>query len=75
MIRKLTRQGNSTCLVIEKQLRELLDITTDTPLKISVEGRKLIIEPMTEAERKAKIRTALAETKQQFGKDLKRLAR
>ena len=50
MIRKLTRQGNSICLVIEKQLRELLEITTDTPLKISVEGRKLIIEPMTEEE-------------------------
>jgi len=75
MIRKLTRQGNSTCLIIEKQLRELLDITTDTPLKISVEGRKLIIEPLTEQERKGKIRVALAETKKQFDKDLRRLAR
>jgi antitoxin component of MazEF toxin-antitoxin module len=75
MIRRLTKQGNSTCLIIEKQIRELLDITTDTPLKISVENRRLIIEPLSEPERKARIRKALDETKREFDKDLKRLAK
>jgi antitoxin component of MazEF toxin-antitoxin module len=75
MIRKLTKQGNSTCLVIERQLRELLDITTDTPLKLTVEGRKLIIEPLTEKERSSKFRRALADTKREYAPALKKLAR
>ena len=75
MIRKLTKQGNSTCLIIEKQIRELLDITTDTPLKISVENRRLIIEPMSEKERSARFEKALDKTTTKFAKDLKRLAK
>jgi antitoxin MazE len=75
MIRKLTKQGNSTCLIIERPLRELLDIDTDTPLKISVEGRRLIIEPLTEKEREGKFRKALADTKREFAPALKRLAK
>ena len=75
MIRKLTKQGNSTCLIIEKQIRELMDITTETPLKISVENRRLIIEPLSEEERKAQIHTALQKVKREFDKDFRRLAR
>jgi antitoxin component of MazEF toxin-antitoxin module len=74
MIRKLTKQGNSTCLVIERQLRELLDITIDTPLKLTVEGRKLVIEPLTDKERKSKFRKALADTKREHASALKKLA-
>jgi antitoxin component of MazEF toxin-antitoxin module len=75
MIRKLTKQGNSTCLVIERQLRELLDITTDTPLKLTVEGRKLVIEPLTDEERGSKFRKALADTKREYAPALKKLAK
>jgi antitoxin MazE len=75
VIRKLTKQGNSTCLVIERPLRELLDIDTNTLLKISVEGRRLIIEPLTEKDREGKFRKALADTKGEFAPALKRLAK
>ena len=75
MIRKLTKQGNSTCLVIERQLRELLDITTDTPLKLTVEGRKLVVEPLTDEERKSKFRKALSDTKREYAPALKKLAK
>lgn len=75
MIRRLTKQGNSTCLIIEKQIRELLDITTETPLKISVENRRLIIDPVTEQEQDARFEKALDKTTTRYAKGLKRLAK
>lgn len=53
IIKKLTRQGNSAALVIDKQLLDLLDINQDTNLKISVNGRKLTVEPLSDEERAA----------------------
>lgn len=73
--KRLIKQGNSTCLVIERPLRELLDIDTETDLKVSVEGRRLIVEPMTKEERNALFKKALAETKREYGAALKRLAK
>jgi antitoxin component of MazEF toxin-antitoxin module len=45
MIKTLTRQGNSSALIIDRTLMELLGIEQDTPLKITVEGRRMIVEP------------------------------
>ena len=73
MIRKLTRQGDALCLVIDEPLRERLGIDEGTPLRLSVEGRRLVIEPLGEAERAARFREALAETNREYGKALKRL--
>jgi antitoxin component of MazEF toxin-antitoxin module len=75
IIKKLIKQGNSTCLVIERPLRELLDIDTGTELKLSVEGRKLIVEPLSPEERRSRFKKALAETKREYGAALKRLAK
>lgn len=74
MIKHLTRQGNSLCLVIERPLRELLEIHEDTPLKVSVEGRRLIVEPLSEEERAHRFKKALADTKREYGAALKKLA-
>jgi antitoxin component of MazEF toxin-antitoxin module len=51
IVKKLTRQGNSAALVIDKQLLDLLDFTQDTDLKITVNGRQLIVEPLSDSER------------------------
>ena len=75
IVRTLTRQGNSLYLNIERPIRELLDIGSDTPLKLSVEGRRLIVEPLSEQERKAHFRKALAETKREYGTARKNLAK
>lgn len=74
MIRKLTKQGNSLCLVIDRALRELMDIDAETPLKVSIEGRKLIVEPLSDEERDRRFKAALAETNAEYGRALKRLA-
>jgi antitoxin component of MazEF toxin-antitoxin module len=52
IVKKLTRQGNSAALVIDKQLMDLLNFTQDTDLKITVSGRKLIVEPLSDEERR-----------------------
>ena len=46
MVKKLTKVGNSLALVIDKSILDLLNITADTPLKISTaNGRNLVVSP------------------------------
>lgn len=44
MIKKLTKHGNSHCLVIEKAIIELLKWDVNGQLEIKTDGRKLIIQ-------------------------------
>lgn len=53
--KKLTRQGNSTALIIDRQLMEMTGIERDAVVKISVQGHKLLIEPLSDRERRAKV--------------------
>jgi antitoxin component of MazEF toxin-antitoxin module len=46
MRKNLTHIGNSLGLVIEKPILELLDITQETELEVSTDGKRLIIEPL-----------------------------
>ena len=57
MVKNLRRLGNSSALIIDKALMDLLEITADSPLKLTVENHRLIIEPLNEAERKARVRS------------------
>jgi len=57
MIKKLTRQGNSAALIIDRALMDLLDIDQDTELKLTVNGRQLLVEPLGEKERSARVAT------------------
>lgn len=46
MRKNLTHIGNSLGLVIEKPILELLDITQETDLEMTTDGKRLIIEPV-----------------------------
>ncbi|MGB9866519.1 MAG: AbrB/MazE/SpoVT family DNA-binding domain-containing protein [Bacillota bacterium] len=74
MIKHLTPHGNSAALIIDKPVMELLGITMDTPLKITTDGRNLIISPMTDPEREARFRQALKRVNEKHGETLRRLA-
>lgn len=75
MIKRLTPHGNSAALIIDKPVMELLGITMDTPLKITTDGRNLIISPVKDAdEREARFRKALERVNERHGETLKRLA-
>jgi antitoxin component of MazEF toxin-antitoxin module len=75
MIRKLTREGNSLCLVIERPIRELMGVDLETPLKVLVEGRRLIIEPLLDDQRGRRFNKALAKVDRNYGKTMRKLAK
>jgi antitoxin MazE len=52
MRKKLTHIGNSLGLVIEKPILDLLNITKDTEVEVSTDGKRLIIEPVRGGRRK-----------------------
>ncbi len=73
MVKKLTRHGNSLALVIDKPILELLNITKDTPLEISTDGRSLIISPSRAGDRRASLSYFLQNTGRTLGPALQRL--
>jgi len=46
MIKPLQTVGNSSGLIIDKPILELLKITPDTELEISTDGERLIVTPV-----------------------------
>jgi antitoxin MazE len=54
LVKTLTKVGNSLALFLDKGILELFNIDEKTPLKISTDGKKFIITPLTASE-KAKL--------------------
>jgi bifunctional DNA-binding transcriptional regulator/antitoxin component of YhaV-PrlF toxin-antitoxin module len=46
MQKKLAIVGNSLALVIDKPLRRMLGLRPDTMVRLTIDGRRLIIEPL-----------------------------
>lgn len=74
MIKRLTPHGNSAALIIDKPILELLGITMDTPLKITTDGKNLIISPAAEPERETRFEQAMKRVNEKHGETLRRLA-
>ncbi|MSR78029.1 MAG: AbrB/MazE/SpoVT family DNA-binding domain-containing protein [Candidatus Omnitrophica bacterium] len=76
MIKRLTPHGNSSALILDKALLELLHITQNTPLEIATDGKNLIISPVIDgASREKQLKDALARVNKKHGKTLKSLAK
>lgn len=83
LVKKLTKQGNSNALVLDKSIMDLVGIKPDSWVEIStIDGESLTIKPATEkeiVERKddehmAKVRDAIDKTHERFDSVLKKLA-
>ena len=74
-VKKLTRQGNSSALIIDRQIMDLLDIDQDTPLKVTINGRQLIVEPLDKEELDVRFEKALHRTGKKNATGFKRLAK
>jgi antitoxin component of MazEF toxin-antitoxin module len=46
MLKKLVQHGNSSALVIEKPILELLNIDQNSTLEVTTDGKSLIIKPI-----------------------------
>lgn len=74
MIKTMIKHGNSSALVIDKPVMELLNIEQDTPLEISTDGKNLIISPVKDGNRSAKLQESLKKANKKHAHTLKRLA-
>ena len=74
MIKYLTAHGNSSALVIDKAILELLKIGPKSPLEIATDGKNLIVSPVRDAKRERKTKAALAKINERHGRTLKKLA-
>ena len=63
MVKHLQAVGNSSGIIIDKPILELLQITPDTKLEVTTDGERLIITPIrSEATRKNKLARAQTRT-------------
>lgn len=46
MVKKLTKVGSSSALIIDKALMEILGITQNAEVEIHTDGRSLIVTPV-----------------------------
>ena len=72
MTKKLAKHGNSAALILDKPILDLLNVTMDTPLEISTDGRSIAISPVTTDSEDA-FSASLDRINSQFGHALKRL--
>ena len=74
MVKTLTKHGNSLALVIDKPILDLLNIDDQTPLQIVTDGQSLVVSPVTDERREAKLRKAITDMHKKYGGMMKRLA-
>lgn len=74
MIKKIVSHGNSSALIIDKPILEILKIGADTPLEVSTDGKNLIISPVKNAKREPRFHAALRKVNERHGKTLKKLS-
>jgi antitoxin component of MazEF toxin-antitoxin module len=74
MLKKLAKYGNSTTLVIDKSILELLNMNESSIVKLQTDGKSLIITPIESIKQGEKISydtyEALVAAKQSFEKKL-----
>lgn len=75
MIKHLTPHGNSSALVIDKAILELLGISQKTALEVTTDGKNLIISPMGAAQRPFRLKKALNKINKQHAVTLRTLAK
>lgn len=77
MRKNLSVIGNSLGLVIEKPILELLNITRDTELEVTTDGKRLIVEPVREVRAKGhrgRVGAATQRVMKNHDRTLRRLA-
>jgi antitoxin MazE len=74
-IKRLSRHGNSSALVIDRPILEMLGIDDQTELKITTDGKRLIIEPLSEEERNVRFEQVMQRTGNANAELFRRLAK
>lgn len=74
MLKNLVKHGNSWALVIDRPILDLLNISPESPLEITTDGRSVIVAPAGLSERKDRVRAARKKINAKHAKAFKKLA-
>ena len=74
MTKKLTRTGNSLALVLDKALLDQVGIDANTSLEISTDGRVIVLSPVRNKKRSAKLKTILDDLDRRYAGAFRSLA-
>jgi antitoxin component of MazEF toxin-antitoxin module len=72
MTKKLVQHGNSAALILDKPILELLNVTMDTPLEITTDGRNIVISPVS-ANSESEFMASLDKINNRFSHTLQKL--
>jgi antitoxin component of MazEF toxin-antitoxin module len=73
MIKKLIQHGNSTALVIDKSIMEMLHITHETSFELTTDGKNIILSPKNIVTQELDILESLKNINKKYENVLKRL--
>ena len=74
MIKRMVQHGNSSALIIDKPIMQLLKIDSKTFLEISTDGKNIIISPVSDDRKMEKIRNSLKKINKKHHNILKKLS-
>jgi len=74
MRRRITTSGNSAALILSQDLLGLMGVAPGDEVDVSLVDRTLVVRPLTEVERSAKVQKAVDEVFRRDAGLLKRLA-
>ncbi len=75
MIKRMVQHGNSSALIIDKPIMELLNIGPETPLEIATDGQNIIISPVHDSTRMDRLEKALGKINKKHNSTLRKLAK
>jgi antitoxin component of MazEF toxin-antitoxin module len=75
MIKKMIQHGNSSALIIDKPIMELLNIDNETLLEISTDGCNIIISPVQDCERINRLNKSIDKINKKHHSTLQKLAK
>ena len=75
MVKMFTKHGNSWALVIDRAILDLLKVNPqNTPVQISTDGNRLIVNPVRDVARRGKFDSAIAKANKKYARMFKRLS-
>ena len=74
MLKKLTKTGNSLALVLDRPLLDQVGIDADTTVEVSTDGQVIVISPVRDKRRTAKLKGIVADVHRHYGGAFRRLA-
>ena len=74
MIKRLTRQGNSVAVVLDKPILEAAQLDDGQEVEISTDGDVIMITPVRSKSRQAKLRAVVGRMHDKYAGAFRRLA-